>query len=202
MAQHGDRSPRGARVRYRAVDTVPWAWGATAAELAARYGGDRLVTPAARPWFRAVTVRAPAPVVFRWLCQLKVAPYSYDLLDNRGRPSPRRLTAGVEELHPGQRVMTIFELVSFRRDAELTLRMRSPGGLRVFGDLVVTYAVNAAAPGHCRLVGKVVPVRLPGTLAALRRCTLAWGDLLMMRKQLRTLRALAERDAVAAGPSR
>ncbi|MCX5731216.1 MAG: hypothetical protein NTY18_07665 [Deltaproteobacteria bacterium] len=36
-----------------------------------------------------VTVAAPATVLFRWLCQLRVAPYSYDRLDDG---SPR---------HPG-----------------------------------------------------------------------------------------------------
>jgi hypothetical protein len=77
--------------------------------------------------FRGVTVRARAPVVFRWLCQLRVAPYSYDWLDNLGRRSPRTLTPGAERLELGQRVMGIFELVGFEPDRHLTLRLRKPG---------------------------------------------------------------------------
>ena len=70
---------------------------------------------------RAVDVAAPAAHTFRWVCQLRVAPYSYDLLDNLGRRSPKELTPGAEVLEVGQRVMTIFHLASFEHDRHLTI---------------------------------------------------------------------------------
>lgn len=70
--------------------------------MAATYHCDEILPEPGAVWFRAVTVNAPRTVVFRWLCQMKIAPYSYDLLDNLGRRSPRRLTPGTERLEIGQ----------------------------------------------------------------------------------------------------
>ena len=53
-------------------------WHVTAAEIAADYPCDRLAQTAVRALTRGIDVDAPAPVTFRWLCQLRVAPYSYD----------------------------------------------------------------------------------------------------------------------------
>jgi len=124
--------------------------------------------------------------VFRRLCQLKLAPYSYDLVDNLGRRSPRELVPGVEHLAVGQRFMSIFSLASFAYDEHITLR-----GQRV----AVTYAVLSGA-GPTRLVARVGFDPPGGSLGtALTGQALALGDLVMMRKQLLTLKALAERDA-------
>ena len=79
-----------------------WVWGATAAERSAPFPCDRHVSGTSDALFRAVDVDAPAPRAFRWLCQLRVAPYSYDCIDNGGRPSPRTLTPGLEQLVVGQ----------------------------------------------------------------------------------------------------
>lgn len=174
---------------------LPRNWGARPAELAAAYPCDGLLGPAAEPWLRAVTVAADPPEVFRWLCQLKVAPYSYDLLDNLGRRSPRTLTPGAERLAAGQRVMTIFELVSFEQDRELTLLLTTPWAVRAFGGFALTYRVSALGPGRSRLVAKLMAGRHSGPLGAARLRMMAWGDLLMMRRQLLTLRELAEAGA-------
>ena len=73
------------RIWPRAVYT----WGSTPGERDDAFACDRLVPHADDILFRAVDVAAPAAVVFRWLCQLRVAPYSYDKLDNGGRRSPQ-----------------------------------------------------------------------------------------------------------------
>jgi hypothetical protein len=158
-------------------------WGATADERAMALACDRMLEAAPVRLHRAVSVDAGASTVFRWLCQLKLAPYSYDLLDNLGRRSPRELTPGVEQLELGQRFMTIFSLASFAQDEQITLRARRTA---------VTYAV-LPGKGPTRLLARVL-FAPPGGPAGSRLTghALAIGDLVMMRKQLLTLKALAE----------
>jgi hypothetical protein len=165
-------------------------WGDTAAERATPLPCDELVPGDVMVLNRAVDVAAPAAVTFRWLCQLRVAPYSYDLIDNGGRRSPRTLTPGVDRLEVGQRMCRIFTLDSFEPGSSLTLRLISPRGRRAFGDVAITYAVVPTGPATSRIL---VRVRSAG-LDPIRRRVLAWGDLVMMRKQLRTFAALAARS--------
>ncbi|MGH7858974.1 MAG: hypothetical protein ACREQY_16735, partial [Candidatus Binatia bacterium] len=56
-------------------------WGVTSAETVLSFPCDRLLPGEGEVWFRAIDVSAPAEVLFRWLCQLRVAPYSYDWID-------------------------------------------------------------------------------------------------------------------------
>ncbi|HZS36949.1 MAG TPA: SRPBCC family protein [Polyangia bacterium] len=162
-------------------------WGSTAEERAREYPCDRHVDAPDLVCFRAVDVAAPPSAVFRWLCQLRVAPYSYDWIDNFGRRSPRTRDPANEQLANGQSMMRIFRLVDFARDRHLTLIIERT---RLFGALAVTYQV-APSPGGTRLVVKLI-ARLGR--ASLMRAILPLGDLIMMRKQLLTLKALAERE--------
>jgi hypothetical protein len=59
---------------------LPEHWQATADELAARYPCDRLAKTDVRALTRAVDIEASAPVTFRWLCQLRVAPIRKQLI--------------------------------------------------------------------------------------------------------------------------
>jgi hypothetical protein len=66
-------------------------WGVTPAEVARAYPCDDLVTcPAFQGW-RAITVAAPPETVWPWVTQIRLAPYSYDWIDNLGRRSPQEL---------------------------------------------------------------------------------------------------------------
>lgn len=177
---------------------LPWSWGATAEERDAPWACDALVPEAEDAYLRAVEVAAPAALGLRWLCQLRAAPYSYDALDNGLRRSPRRLTPGLEALALGLTFMRIFELVAFTPGRDLTLRISDPRARRWFGDVALTYAALPAGAARCRLACKVV-VRYPRGFARLARRVLPWGDLVMMRKQLLTLKRLAERDARRGG---
>ena len=155
-------------------------WGATARERAADLPCDKLVDTRERA-DRAITIAAPPGLVFAWLCQLRVAPYSYDLLDNLGRRSPARRSPELTDLSVGQSFMTMFSLASFEPDRHITL---------VSGDRVaVTYAVRPEGDGTRLTVG----VAFGGPRFLVRALSL--GDTVMMRKQLQNLKAHAEREA-------
>ena len=141
--------------------------------------------------FRAVTVDATPSVVFRWLCQLKAAPYSYDLIDNGGRRSPQHLVPGLDRLVLGEQVM-IFDLASFAADEHITLVLRHH---RVFGDVAISYVVVPSGPRASRLVVKLVTIPARGVIGAVMRHVLPAGDLVMMRRQLLNLKSLAEATA-------
>lgn len=165
-----------------------YSWGETEAERAAAYPCDNLIAEPHHAYYRAISVDAPAPIVYRWFCQLRVAPYSYDWIDNRGRRSPRELTPGLERLEVGQRAVAIFQIANFEHDRSLTLY--APRS--VFGEVAISYCVVPAAHHGSRITAKLL-VRYPRRAWLIRR-VLPMGDLIMMRKQLRTLRQLAERD--------
>ncbi|WP_341926267.1 hypothetical protein [Nocardioides psychrotolerans] len=173
---------------------LPAAWGADADDLLRDHPADSLVEQPAYPMTRAVTVAAPPELTWRWVCQMAVAPYSYDLVDNLGRRSPRELTPGAEGLRVGQSMLIIFDVVSVDPGRQWTGVTRPSLVSRMVGPVSVTYAVQPAAAGTSRLVARMV-ARERGPGGWLWARALAWGDLVMMRKQLLTLKALAERDA-------
>jgi hypothetical protein len=165
-------------------------WGSSVAERAAEYPCDGLIE---RPHvvFRAIDVDAPAALVFRWLCQMRVAPYSYDWIDNLGRRSPRNLIAGLDQLEIGQRFVAIFRLADFEDGRSITLDSDSA----LFGRTALTYRVDAVDEHRSRLVVKIAFAGRCGLHDRMLGLFLPAGDLVMMRKQLRTFKGLAERDA-------
>jgi len=167
------------------VDT----WGSTAAERIDAYPCDEVLPDPDLTVFRAIDIDADTATVFRWLAQLRVAPYSYDWIDNFGRRSPRQLTPGLDQLAVGQRFMTIFRLAHFEPGRSITVTSTTA----MFGHVVGTYRVTPSPGGTSRLVVKLLSAAAGRPVARLLMPLLPAGDLVMMRRQLRTLKQLAER---------
>lgn len=84
----------------------PWElrWGATDEEVALRVPGDELVEDPNLVATRAVTVAAPPEAVWPWLVQIgtgRAGWYSYDRLDNKGKPSARVIIPAYQEMEVG-----------------------------------------------------------------------------------------------------
>lgn len=172
---------------------LPWCWGASATEVADDYPCAGLAPAPYESMWRAVDVAAPAAVTYRWLRQLKVAPYSYDLIDNLGRRSPRTLTPGLRDIAVGDRLM-VFRVVAVEPGREFT-GVTFALAERLFGPVAATYRVTPVGARRSRLVVRL-DLCTRGLAGRLRARPLAWGDLVMMRKELLTLKRLAETAAV------
>ena len=158
-------------------------WGVSDAEVARHYGCDDVVHhPTLEAW-RGVTVHAEPEKVWARVRQVRIAPYSYDLIDNLGRRSPRELRE-VPEPVPGDPFTHALgrpqgRVVAVMPGEELTATIMGAH---------LTYAVLPQG-GSTRLVLKVV-ARTSRWLAPAGSV----GDLVMARRQLLNLKQLAEDD--------
>ncbi|MBE7188677.1 hypothetical protein [Jatrophihabitans endophyticus] len=156
-------------------------WGVTDAEVARHYPCDDAVpSPAMQAW-RGITVHAAPADVWPWVRQLRLAPYSYDWLDNLGRRSPRVLV-GLDDPVVGDPFTAtagrpIGRVLAVEPGVALTGRIAGA---------VMSY-VLVPDRDDTRLLLKIIMAR--GRLAA---PLVALGDLVMARRQLQTWASLAE----------
>jgi hypothetical protein len=157
-------------------------WGVRDSEVARDYPCDQFVTsPALRAW-RGVPVKAPAAAVWPWVAQVRLAPYSYDWIDNLGRRSPRELV-GLPDPRVGERFTTA-------GGRELGRIVSVDPGLQLTGTIMgafMSYVLVSEDSHTTRLLLKVV--MQTNRWAAV---VLSVGDLIMARRQLLNLKRLAE----------
>ena len=79
-------------------------WGATDDELAFEMPGDEIDVPHTFTATRSITIDAPPSAVWPWLVQVgrgRAGFYSYDRLDNGGRPSATEVLDEFQDCAPG-----------------------------------------------------------------------------------------------------
>ncbi len=156
-------------------------WGVTDAEVARPYPCDALVPGPVLPLWRGVTVRAPVEGVWPWLCQLQLAPYSYDWVDNLGRQSPRELR-DLPDPRPGERFSSVGGRFGVGR--VLSVGHQEHLTARILG-AVMSYVLVPSGTQTRLLLKLVVPHRWYAP-------ALAVGDWPMARRQLLNLKSLAD----------
>ncbi|WP_375498266.1 polyketide cyclase [uncultured Jatrophihabitans sp.] len=156
-------------------------WGVSDAEVARRYPCDEFVAdPVLQAW-RGVTVGAAPSLVWPWVIQLRLAPYSYDWVDNLGRRSPRQLRA-----LPDPVAGEAFTATAGRPVGRV---LSVVPGEQYTGAILGAVMSYVLVPGgdETRLLLKIVMAR--GRLLA---PAVSLGDLVMARRQLLNLKELAE----------
>ena len=174
----------------------PWQhrWGATDDEVHCPMPGDDLI-PGAASTTRAIAIAAPPEQVWPWLVQLgygRAGWYSYDWIDNNGRPSANRIIPELQQLQVGDQILMAPEMGP-------QIRELRPNRYVVAGDqeggswCLALYPT----PDGCRLVSRW-RVSWQMTLA-----TAFWillsdpGAFIMERRMLKGIKARAERAVPA-----
>lgn len=158
-------------------------WGVSDGEVVRPYPcDDFVISPTLQAW-RGVSVEAPVEAVWPWVAQVRLAPYSYDWIDNLGRRSPRDLV----EL-PEPRVGDRFTAAGGRQLGRI---VSVDPGEQLTGAILGAFMSYVLVPQDrrtSRLLLKLV-MRTNRLVAV----GLSIGDLIMARRQLLNFKRLAER---------
>jgi hypothetical protein len=135
--------------------------------------------------WRGVSVHAPREHVWPWVAQIRLAPYSYDWIDNLGRRSPRRL-CGLPAPVVGEQFTSVLRGRPAGRIIALSVGEHLTA--QIMGAVMSYVLVPDGA--RTRLLLKVV-TRERSAFTPL----LSLGDLVMARRQLLNIGRLAEQAA-------
>jgi hypothetical protein len=176
----------------------PWQlrWGATDEELARELPGDELVPEPSFNATRAVTIRATPEEIWPWLVQVGVNRagwYSYDLLDNLGRPSARGIIPEFQQINVG-------DIMAMSPDGKHGIRVYAldPPRSMIWGtpaDTTWVWSLEPGADGTTRLLTRVRSRYRWLSPSIAFSALLEFADIWMMRRMLLNLRQRVEAPA-------
>jgi hypothetical protein len=185
-------------VYVRWVRPRAFSWGATGEEAGRPMAGDELCPRPQLNATRAVTIAASPQDIWPWLVQWgwnRAGFYSYDLLDNLGRPSARQILPQFQHLQVGDWVpmggkTTPYTAYQVARLEPCTLMLWQKGG----GTWL--WLLEPDGTGHTRLITRLRS-RYGWTRPTIvtELLLMEIGDLFMMRKCLLGIKQRAEQLA-------
>jgi hypothetical protein len=146
--------------------------GTSSEERTATYPGDDLIPNGRRYGAMATTIAAPPERVWPWLVQMgcdRAGFYSFDRLDNAGRPSADRIHPQWQNLSDGDRIASApdasrwFDVALLAPERALVLRASvtvpaarnfdpADGSPRAYSDSTWGFFLRPTVDGHTRLV--------------------------------------------------
>lgn len=192
-------------------------WGATDEEVRQPYPGADLIPGGTRGATMAVTIEAPPARVWPWLVQMgydRAGYYSWDYLDNLGRPSADRIHPEWQQLSVGDRLTAMGRsawtvavseperFLGLRASFDLTGHPFDPAGPRprFYTDSLWGFLLKELPGGRTRLVVSGYWAFEPRWLQPVATFFLLepthW---IMQMRQFANLKRYAERDRMRAG---
>jgi hypothetical protein len=175
----------------------PWQlrWGATDQELARAMPGDEDVPMPSFNATRGVTVNAPPETIYPWIVQIgmtRAGWYSYDRLDNLGRPSSRHLLPEYQQIYVSQLIPMSPDgkygiyVKEFRENEWILWNDKE-------GDTTWLWSLSPVGENRTRLVTHL-RIKFRWNLpAAFFNLLIEFGDFFMMRKCLLGIKERAEK---------
>jgi hypothetical protein len=178
----------------------PWqlGWGATDEERGRPLPGDDLVEAPTLDATRAITISAQPDEIWPWLAQVglnRAGWYSYDLLDNLGRPSAREIIPDLQDIKVG-------DVMPMSPDGKHGIRVHAldPPHSMIWGtpgDTSWAWLLDPQPDGTTRVITRVRSRYrwLSPTIAF--SMLLEFADIWMLRRMLLNLRERVEAAAVS-----
>lgn len=179
--------------RYRSWHLT---WSATEAEAKGPMPGDDLLDGAAFVATRAVSIAAPPPRVWPWLVQTgfgRAGFFSYDWLDNLGRPSATAVLPEFQSVVVGD----LAAPMASPADARTAFRVAQAEEPRILvwakRDSTWAWLLTADGADGTRLVTRLKARYEPGPFLPVTLLLMEVGDFPMMRRMLLGLAERAQR---------
>jgi len=165
--------------------------------------GDELVPISHFTATRAVTIAAPPDDVWPWLMQVgmgRAGFYSYDLLDNLGRPSATTQLTEWQALGVGDLVAPMTKPPT--TGTSFVVQSLEPGRHMVWAkpDSTWAWTLTPLTAGRTRLVTRLKQRYRPNPAGVLTVILSEFGDFAMMRKMLLGIKQRAEPRATSTAP--